>query len=339
MNDSYTKSLKTILLFISCAIGLSLALGQKISLLLNFGMTNAIRGVILCSILLFTGIYFTMENVRTAPVRNFYDYLVNISGVWMAQIFHIGSIGFLFILFGVMGEKFALSFQRISGMGNPSGFILFVFVILLILIKGKKGVIAYNLYAIPIVTLLSAVFVIGSIGLQKGFFGPVVIGIQDTEWIIYSIIYAGYVFTIISALLASAPELATVSHFSGPTAIACSFVLPLSAVLYIIVPAFIGCRSGTINFVTRWFNSASAGLIIDFIVMASALCAASVCAMILEKSMGRESISGAIILCIAAWVFAVFDFSGIIENLYIIFGILGIGIGIFSGIHRYKSRS
>ena len=316
---------KIVFVIIGTIIGAGFASGQEIfSFFVRYGVIG-FAGVILSTLLMSIIIYKTLKIIKENNIKTYKDFLEKIiiceNKILKQTILNIVNI-FLLISFYIMIAGFSVYFHQELNTPKIYGASLISILLLITFSKNINGVIKINYLLIPILIIL---FII--LGIKKIETVNLLVINNNYKWIISSILYASYNSIVLIPILVDLKKyIIDVKKIAIITGL---IVLVLSTIIYFILYTNINLLydveipivyiAGTLGNI----NKIVYGIVILIAIFTSAVSAGyGFLINICKNSKTYKIIS--ILICLSGALISRIGFSSLINNLYPLFGFLGI---------------
>lgn len=326
------KILSCIFVIIGVIIGAGFASGKEIyTFFFNYGIYGII-GYILSAILLGYIVYKTLKIIKKYEINNYDEFLDTIIGKLQTKNINIKIILdfiiniFLLITFFIMCAGFAAYFKQELGINEIVSSIIVSAFCLFILSKNIKGIFLLNSVLMPMIIIVLCILGVKAfdvnLDIEESYRGGM--------WFFNAILYASYnSITLISILIPMKKYIKNKKDILKIAITCCLIILALSTVIFILLLS-IDINIGKIELPTV-YAAKSFGIIYKYLYGVIILGAISTTAISsaygflnnVSKTRKKYNIYNNIICFIAIFV-SLFGFSNLINNLYPIFGILGL---------------
>lgn len=318
---------------IGAIIGAGFASGKEISIFFAKYGINGLIGIILTVFIINIVIYRIIVISKKYEIRSFSD-LLRIKKVKHQRIINICMNIFLLLSFSVMVAGFkGYALQIASKQANVMT-ILFIFICYITLNKKAEGIINGNKYLVP--PLIIAIFIISLTFIAKEYPYEVIENQYVGNSIISSILYSGYNLVMIIPVIVSLAERMKDKREINKMSIITTCIM-IILFLLIFIPLIID-KTGAMGYefpilsITKSMGKCYSILYSVVIIIAIFTSVISSGYAFLSNVSKENYKELSIIICAIALIVSNFGFGNLIENLYPIFGTIGMIFSLFLAI-------
>jgi len=326
------KILNCIFVIIGIIIGAGFASGKEIYTFFYIYGTKGILGIIVSTVVISYTIYKTLKIIKKYDIKT-YDELLkktinqkNKKTIDIENILNIIINIFLLISFFVMCAGFSAYFKQEFGISEIYSSIIIAVISYIILNKNMKGIILLNSILIPIIIIFLVI-----LGLKSyGTIGTMENMTNTQMWFPKAILYASYnCITLISLLIPMKKYIKDKRDISKIAIVTGIIIITLSIIIIMLllnIPTEISnidlpavYASGLFGITYKYLY----GLIILGAIITTAISDGFGFLNNVTKDKKIYKIINALICVVSVFV-SLFGFSNLVNNIYPIFGILGI---------------
>lgn len=336
--------LKIIFVIIGALVGAGFASGQEINLFFFSYGIQGIYGIMISSFLLGITIYKTLKITSEKDIKNykeFLEYIVQYNKIskfkdnskikkYIIQVINIVVNIFILITFFIMIAGFGTYLQESISINKIIGSTILAVLCILILSKDLKGIVKVSQLIVPILILF--IIIIGVCSLKNIDILNIkkyIIKINNSNWLISSILYASYNTILLLPILISVKKITKQNQIAKLSVIITIIIMILALSIYIAmikIDVNINNLEMPISYiVSNQFPYLE--ILYGIVILASILTTAISLGEGLIQNICKNQKNKKIILifiCITSIPISQIGFSNLINILYPIFGYLGL---------------